>query len=225
VNVAALRGRVETLCASAADEAPPGLREQLISVSARLGEPLLVALVGRVNAGKSTIVNALVGQRVAPTDVSECTQVVAAFRYGAPQRIEAHLSSGETVPARLGPDGLLPRELPVPADQVVRLDVWLSNDRLRSMTLLDTPGLGSLDHARSHRTGELLGLDDPSRLALRGAEALVFVLTQTVRADERAALGAFHALADEAGCSAVNAVGILNKADQIGASRREARDQ
>jgi hypothetical protein len=38
-----------------------------------------------------------------------------------------------------------------------------------------------------------------------------------VRADERAALGAFHALADEAGCSAVNAVGILNKADQIGA--------
>jgi predicted GTPase len=50
----------------------------------RLGAPLRVALVGRVNSGKSTLLNALVGQRVAPTNETECTRVATWYRFGAP---------------------------------------------------------------------------------------------------------------------------------------------
>ena len=59
----------------------------------RLGTPLRVALVGRVNAGKSTLVNALVGQRVAPTNETECTQVVTWYRFGAPARVDPERNS------------------------------------------------------------------------------------------------------------------------------------
>ena len=39
----------------------------------RLDEPLRVAIAGKVKAGKSTLLNALVGEQVAPTDAGECT--------------------------------------------------------------------------------------------------------------------------------------------------------
>src|SRR5690606_18296035 len=42
----------------------------------RLDGPLVVAIAGRVKAGKSTLLNALVGRAVAATDAGECTRVV-----------------------------------------------------------------------------------------------------------------------------------------------------
>jgi 50S ribosomal subunit-associated GTPase HflX len=36
----------------------------------RLAAPLQVAVAGRIKSGKSTLINALIGRRVAPTDVA-----------------------------------------------------------------------------------------------------------------------------------------------------------
>ena len=55
----------------------PGHRRttrRLVAVRDRLDEPLRVAIAGRVKAGKSTLLNALVGERLAPTDAGECTR-------------------------------------------------------------------------------------------------------------------------------------------------------
>ena len=46
----------------------------------RLDEPLRVAIAGRVKAGKSTLLNALVGERLAATDAGECTRIVTWYR-------------------------------------------------------------------------------------------------------------------------------------------------
>ena len=52
----------------------------------RLDEPLRVAIAGKVKAGKSTLLNALVGEQVAPTDAGECTRVVTWYRDGTTPR-------------------------------------------------------------------------------------------------------------------------------------------
>src|SRR3954453_19815697 len=49
---------------------------------ARLAEPLRVAIAGKTKAGKSTLLNALVGEALAPTGAGECTQVVTWYRHG-----------------------------------------------------------------------------------------------------------------------------------------------
>ncbi|MGH9208430.1 MAG: dynamin family protein, partial [Acidimicrobiales bacterium] len=53
----------------------------------RLDEPLRVAVAGKVKAGKSTLLNALVGEQIAPTDAGECTQVVTWYRDATSPRV------------------------------------------------------------------------------------------------------------------------------------------
>ena len=65
----------------------PATTRRLHGQLARLDEPLRVAIAGKVKAGKSTLLNALVGEQVAPTDAGECTRVVTWYRDGPSPRI------------------------------------------------------------------------------------------------------------------------------------------
>jgi len=197
-------------------------REELDAVREALREPLRVAVVGRVKAGKSTLVNALLGQRVAPTDVGECTRVVTWFRYGHPERVEVLLKDGGRRDVQLEQDGMLPATLGIDPGMVRSLQVWLSNSTLRGMTLIDTPGLGSLNQEVSAATEEFLALDQASAEAAGSAQALAFVLNETIRADEVDVLRRFRSSAGEVSTSAVNAVGVLTKADKVGGGGAEA---
>src|SRR3954469_9616573 len=100
-----LRAVVAELCDEASATVDGPLRDAVSAVRADLDEPLRVALVGRVKAGKSTLLNALIGRRVAPTDVSECTRVVTWFSYNSADRAEVVLRAGGTVPLQLDPAG------------------------------------------------------------------------------------------------------------------------
>lgn len=63
---------------------------QLDRIGARLAEPLRIALAGTLKAGKSTLVNALVGDDIAPTDATEATRIVTWFRHGPTPRVTAN---------------------------------------------------------------------------------------------------------------------------------------
>lgn len=133
-----------------------GLREVL----RRLDTPLQLAVAGRIKAGKSTLVNALIGRRVAPTDVGECTRLVTRFQYGTVDRIEVVMRDGRTVTIPFAPDGGIPADLggaSTDLDEVSHLEAYLTSGLLEDITVIDTPGLGSMDSASVGRTEALLG--------------------------------------------------------------------
>ena len=153
----ALCAAVVALCQQLRPGLTPVSADRVTRVAGQLSGPLRLVVAGRIGSGKSTVVNALIGRRVAPTDVRECTRLVTRFRYGTVDRVEVVCADGGRITVPYDDEGLVPRDLGVDPGRVAYLDAFLTSAMLRSMTVIDTPGLGSLDRATSRRTEVLLG--------------------------------------------------------------------
>jgi hypothetical protein len=201
--------------------APVGRTADVDAIRRRVDEPLRVAIAGRVKAGKSTLLNALVGERLAPTDAGECTRIVTWYREGLSYEVGALLQDGSWRPLRFGRDeGALQIELEgLAVGDVDRLDVAWPAVALRDMTLVDTPGLGSVDDTTSSRTRDFFAVEDTSTAA---ADAVVYLMRHLHR-DDAAFLEAFTD-GSVAGASPVNAVAVLSRADEIGVGRLDAME-
>ncbi|MCB1005745.1 MAG: dynamin family protein [Acidimicrobiales bacterium] len=199
----------------------PELRDEVQSVVERLQGPLRVAIAGRVKAGKSTLLNALVGDELAPTDAGECTKIVAWY------------TNGNTYRATLYPSGDEPRQTPFSREQgaievdlqglepeaIDRLVIEWPSASLAEMTLIDTPGLASVSEEISKRTEDFLALENDRDTP---ADAVLYLMRHFHRSDARF-LEAFHA-EELAHPSPVNAIAILSRADELGSGRPDALD-
>ena len=212
--------RVQQVCDAAAGlvEAT-GLEPQLDAVQRRLDGALRIAIAGRVKAGKSTLLNALVGERLAPTDAGECTKVVTWYQHGASYEVVAVGYDGKITPIPFRRvDGALSFDIDaLQLDGIQRIVVSWPTSALGAITLIDTPGLASLSGENSLRTSEFLSLDDarPS-----DADAVIYLMRHLHRRDAEF-LGSFMDRS-VAGSSPVNAVAVLSRADEIGGGRLEA---
>jgi hypothetical protein len=217
-----LLGEVVGLLTDARQAAPnPTLAARVDEALHRVGEPLRVAIAGRVKAGKSTLLNALVCDELAATDAGECTKVVSWYRNAHTYRVELFGRDGS---ARQCPfrrdDGVLQIDLGgTPVEEIDRLVVWWPSAGLESVTLIDTPGIGSITTDLAARTYEFLVGDDDDPTA---ADAVLYLLRHLHGSDVRF-LEAFHD--DElAYGTPVNALGVLARADEIGGCRLGAMD-
>jgi hypothetical protein len=217
---AGLAARVEDLVESARAAAPPGSAAATAfeGIAARLREPLRVALAGKVNAGKSTLLNALVGEVLAPTDAGECTRVVTWYREGIGYRATAVPRDGtpERVSFRRGDRGVEVDLGGLDADNLERLEVEWPASALRTMVLVDTPGLDSLSGIGA-RTVEFLAPDDDRPT---DADAVIYLTRHLHGADVRF-LEAFH---DRTGSrrAPTNAIAVLSRADEVGGGRPDS---
>ncbi|MEN3358040.1 MAG: hypothetical protein V7637_2022, partial [Mycobacteriales bacterium] len=184
--------------------AEAGLR----ALAGRLDEPLRVALAGRLKAGKSTLLNALVGERLAATDATECTRVVTWYANGVASRAWAYPHRGEPRQLRFTRSaGQTVIDLgEYQADDLDRLAIEVPSSRLERLTLIDTPGIGSLSTQVSARTTAFL-TDDTDR----GADAVLYLMRHLHASD----VGFLEAFGDDdlAGSTPVNAIGVLSRAD------------
>lgn len=194
----------------------PHLSDQVATIKESLSEPLRIAFAGRVSAGKSTTVNALLAAKLAPVGAGETTQVVYRFARGEIEEATVARRDGRSERVFFRPTGELPDALPVPIAEIAHVDVRVPYAPfLREATIVDTPGISSLRRDRSASTVELL-FTAQSRSALAGADALVFLLHG--HQDEADALAAFQDIARGSGATSVNAIGLISQADRLGDS-------
>ncbi|MFD6155043.1 dynamin family protein [Nocardia sp. NPDC060256] len=223
--------------ARAALASEPRPRALLADCAGRLDQPLRIALAGSLKAGKSTLLNSLVGQDIAPTDATECTRVVTWYRYGSTPSVTAHAGDGARANVVVrrggGTHGLtfdldrLNWNAPA-AREVDHLEVEWPAAALAHTTIIDTPGTSSLSREVSRRTARLLtpGVDMEQAeqgVAVPGADAVVYLLRRLDAADVRflervgAGTGAAQGVSGPLGV-----VGVVSRADEIGAGRIDA---
>jgi hypothetical protein len=193
-----------------------GRDARLVALRNRLDEPLRVAVAGRVKSGKSTLLNALVGERLAPTDAGECTRIVTWYRDGHTYQVTARPRGGEPRQLRFNRDddaievdlgGLAP-------ESVDELVVTWPSQALRTATLIDTPGIGSLSEQVSRRAWDLLTAAEDEETP---ADAVLYLMRH-LHASDLEFLRAFRDV-EVSRPNPVNAIGVLSRADEIGVGR------
>ena len=195
-----------------------GLAPDLAAHANRIGQilwsPPRIVIVGRLKAGKSTLVNALIGAPVAETAALEATSIVAVYQDGAPSRAQVVLLDGSRRPLHLSRGHTA--DLGVDPQQVAYLHRWLPSAAIRDFTLIDTPGLATLTAENEARTRRVL-IDgfEQTRTASVDADAAVFLFDSAPRADEISFL-------KQLGFTPLNTLGVLSRCRRIRGRRTGA---
>jgi hypothetical protein len=195
------------------------VRTRLMGARDRLHGPLRLAIAGKVKAGKSTLLNAIVGEELAPTDAGECTKIVTWYQLGHARQVVVHpLRRDPVMRPWTREDGALEVDLgTLSAADVDHIEVSWPTNRLHNLTILDTPGIASISADISARTHRVLSADD-GRVPV--ADAVLYLMRHTHASDVRF-LESFHD--DElAHGTPMNSVGVLSRADEIGSCRLDA---
>jgi replication fork clamp-binding protein CrfC len=217
---AILGGTIAAYRADPAYAQRPDVHNELERIGQRLNQPIRIALAGTLKAGKSTLVNALVGEDIAPTDATEATRIVTWFRNGPTPKVTANHRGGRrsNVPMTRDPhDRALSFDFATldPVD-VVDLDVEWPAAELVNTTIIDTPGTSSLSRDVSERTLRLLVPED----GVPRVDAVVFLL-RTLNAADIALLKQIGELVGGS-AGALGVIGVASRADEIGAGRIDA---
>ncbi len=195
----------------------PDVFNELDRIAARLNQPIRIALAGTLKAGKSTLVNALVGENIAPTDATEATRIVTWFRHGPTPKVTANHVGGRRSNVPIARERGLTFEFGgLDPNDIVDLDVEWPAAELIDATIIDTPGTSSLSRDVSARTLRLLVPDD----GVPRVDAVVFLL-RTLNAADIALLKMIGELVGGS-AGALGVIGVASRADEIGAGRLDA---
>ncbi|HEX8086438.1 MAG TPA: dynamin family protein [Solirubrobacteraceae bacterium] len=202
------------------DELEP-LTAALREAHEHLDEPMRVAIVGHIKAGKSTMLNALLGEEAAPMGKEELTFNVSWLRFGKEPGLRVVFKNGRA-PEERGLEELY--DLTARADEraellrsVRYLEIRKPIQILKTFDLVDTPGLRSFYEQDSLNTMRSLGLaddhiDDETRRESALADALLCLFSRSIAAADQAVVADFQGpLLGQA--TPVNAIGVLTKVD------------
>lgn len=119
---------------------------------------MIVPFLGVQGAGKSTILNALIGEDILPVEADETTCVPVEIRYGAKPLAEVHFADGKPTQAgnldrRALSDYVDNNANPGNEKKVARIVLYRDHPLLASgLVVVDLPGVGSMTRANENTT-------------------------------------------------------------------------
>ncbi len=176
-----------------------GLRDEL-------DRPLLLAVLGEFNAGKSTLINAFIGAEVAPMGIVPTTATLNVLRGGAARRVRLVRADGSTREGDYEALADLLADAEAADDAVDHVEIVLPSEQLERVWILDAPGTNALDpdHERL------------AREAARRADAVLWVF-DAGQAGKKTEASFYAAFRD----SGRKVIPVLNKRDRLKADDLE----
>lgn len=193
-------------------------------------KPCVLAIAGKVNNGKSSFLNSLLGADLAMVANIETTATINVFRYG-------HVSNPEKPVMVYWNDGREPEaqskefldslqgasdDVLSKAEKIDRLEYIIDDERLKNITLVDTPGFASIVDEHEKRID---GYFNPKRDKLRSiqierslaitekADAVIFINGKVAQSNAQQFFGERIPY-----ISPFNAIGVMTKIDEINLS-------
>lgn len=210
-----------------------GDSKTLVSIAESANQPFNLAVVGRMKAGKSTLINGLIGRTLAISDVEEATATLNWICHGAGEREREFLVQWKDGHAELRPlsdlvlwTGKSPEVLErIRGTGFLRL--YADIPKLTEIQIIDTPGTGSA--VEEHEIAkEFLDPESISRSIEEGgkADAILYVIPPVGREQDEETLQAFS------GCrlpnsGPYNSLAIIHKWDglEVEDPRSRAREK
>ncbi len=168
------------------------------TIAVDLERPVKVAIVGEFNAGKSSFINALLGEAVAPMGVLPTTASINRVVWAPDRFVRIEIADGED---RIVTHTALRAALDeLDSSRVRRVLIYAPLEPLRRVELIDTPGFNAPDSA--HASG--------AREAFREAHVALWLLdaSQPLKESEREVLSEIRRLD-------VPLIVLLNKVDRL----------
>lgn len=132
----------------------------------RKDDPFTLTVIGDFKRGKSTFINALLGEEVATTDVTTETVTLNRISYGATENVAVLAGSKRIM---LSDDELkrdrLEEVLRQSDEAITTLELKRPNELLKNLTIIDTPGMNDA----------LQDFEELARKAIMDADAVVYI--------------------------------------------------
>jgi len=198
------------------------LRGTLSRAPERLAGPVRLAVVGQIKRGKSTLVNALIGQRLAATGPLETTFRINVFKYGGERSARAFFSDRPSADVPLESLASLTVRDPGREAELAtlkRVVITLPEHLLRSFELIDTPGLYSVYVTDSANALEVIDPEQAARMTkvsaeeLQGADAVLYMFSRDLGGADTEVVGRFLGVAGRYPLGAMRTIGIVSKCD------------
>lgn len=224
-SLKAFARRVPELLSRHAATAKLAREIEKLDVAGQLDRRFTLAVVGRMRAGKSTLLNALVGRRLAPVGVKETTATLNWFDYGDEEQSAGFWAHWKQMdePASSFPLSQL-RDFVGQSEKAkatAYLRFFAPSEMLKRVRIVDTPGTGSTIEAHEETIGDFMD-DDVRREAIERneqatfthggrADAVVLVLPPTVKEIDTELMTLFERKSRIPGQGAYNTIAVIQK--------------